>query len=79
MSELLSVFHSLVNVIEDDAKSIKSAIRVLRKQKSIHMQQPSTSSDHSDHLRTIERFVGPVPTELNVLPPPKAKTKGRDG
>ena len=80
VSELMSEMHTFVNIIEDDTEGIKSLLNMLKQEKNLYMhkmQIDSTSATDNNHLKRFENFIGPIPGQVDVLPPPKAKNKGR--
>lgn len=80
VSELLSEMHECVNIIEDDVDCMKDFLGLLRNKKSLYIQSMSklpAPTQQSSQLSRFEKFTGPLPTQVDILPPPQSKNKGR--
>ena len=80
VSELLSEMHSCVNLFEDDVDIMKHLLKVIRNEKQTLMESMSKQSHgktQSNQLSKFEKFVGPLPDQVDIHPPPQSKNKGR--
>ena len=76
-NELFSEMHEFVNIIEDDVDAMRNLLRVLKQEKEVYLQNRQGSSSVIQPVSRIQNFLGPLPEEIEVHPPPQSKNKGR--
>ncbi|XP_073526480.1 uncharacterized protein [Phyllobates terribilis] len=71
--EVMSEMHSIINDIEDDSVHLKDLLASLKeKRKSYSTKTPSKTRD-----ARFEKVLGPIPSSVDIHPPPHTKKKGR--
>ena len=67
-------------LMENDIDCMKDLLGVIRDKKEKYIKSSRSLpivTDKINQLSRFERFLGPLPAQVDVLPPPQTKNKGR--
>ena len=76
MHQLISEFHTLISIVENDAEGMTELLNMIRQRKDTYSTTKKTVSNTDSSESRFERFVGKAPTEITINPPKQAQTKG---